>query len=166
MDHANRKRLRLPHYDYSKSGCYFITLCTQNRQHLFELENRTFTGDHDNKTDCCTQNLILHNWISELINCFTNISIDLYVILPDHLHMMITIHQTSGISLSDIMQYFKSGTTRDYISRVKEGSLPPFEKKLWQKSYYDHVIRNPQDYEETWRYIENNPKKWLMEHTP
>ena len=68
----------------------------------------------------------------------------------------------AGRSLPDIMQFFKTMTTNDYIRGVKAGALVPFDKKLWQKSYYDHVIRNQQDYDETWQYIENNPSKWML----
>ena len=53
-------------------------------------------------------------------------------------------------------------TTNDYIKNVKNGKLKPFDKKLWQKSYYDHIIRNQDDYNEKWNYIENNPKKYAL----
>ena len=53
-------------------------------------------------------------------------------------------------------------TTPDYIRGVIAGMLTPCNKPLWQKSYYDHVIRNQQDYDETRQYIENNPSKWML----
>lgn len=55
-------------------------------------------------------------------------------------------------------------TTNEYIQGVKNGILTPFDRKLWQKSYYDHVIRNQQDYNEIREYIENNPTKWMFVH--
>ena len=111
------------------------------------------------------QNLILRNGIREVQAHFSNISIDKYAIMPDHLHLIVTItEQKVGCSLPDVMQYFKSMTTNDYSRGVKAGVLVPFDKKLWQKSYYDHVIRNQQDYDETWQYIENNPAKWMLIH--
>ena len=70
----------------------------------------------------------------------------------------------AGRSLPDVMRFFKTMTTNDYIRGVKDGTLTPFDGKLWQKSYYDHVIRNQQDYNEIWQYIENNPTKWIMMH--
>ena len=83
--------------------------------------------------------------------------------MPDHLHLIVTIQERhTGGSLPDVMQFFKTMTTNDYIRGVKAGALVPFDKKLWQKSYYDHVIRNQQDYDETWQYIENNPSKWML----
>ena len=96
---------------------------------------------------------------------FPNIIIDKYAIMPDHLHLIVTItEKKAGCTLPDVMQYFKSMTTNDYSRGVKAGVLVPFCKKLWQKSYYDHVIRNQQDYDETWQYIENNPTKWMLVH--
>ena len=55
-------------------------------------------------------------------------------------------------------------TTNDYIKSVKENHLKPFDKKLWQKSYYEHIIRNEIDYKEIAEYILNNPKKWELEN--
>ena len=55
-------------------------------------------------------------------------------------------------------------TTNEYIKGVKNNILPPFDKKLWQKSYYDHIIRNQEDYNEVWEYIENNPQKWILQN--
>ena len=56
-------------------------------------------------------------------------------------------------------------TTNDYIKNVKNGKLKTFDKKIWQKSYYDHIIRNQDDYNEKWDYIENNPKTYQIKQT-
>ncbi len=112
-----------------------------------------------------TANQIIHKWILHTENKFPNIAIDKFMIMQDHLHFIITIHeQQPGQALPDVMRFFKTMTTNDYIRGVKSGVLAPFEGKLWQKSYYDHVIRNQQDYNETWEYIENNPTKWMLIH--
>ncbi len=153
----NRKNNRIKDYDYSKSGAYFITLCTHNRQPLFIVGN-----------DLCVvpslQNQIIHKWIKETENKFDNIKFDEFVIMHDHLHFIIIITERhTGRSLHDVMQFFKTMTTNDYITAVKNNKLPPFDKKLWQKSYYDHVIRNEQDYIETINYIRNNPLKYIVQ---
>ena len=110
-------------------------------------------------------NAIIHKWVRETERKFPNIAIDKYVIMPDHLHLIVTIKERhAGRSLPDVMRFFKTMTTNDYIRGVKDGTLTPFDGKLWQKSYYDHVIRNQQDYNEIWEYIENNPAKWIMMH--
>ena len=154
-----RKANRLTDYDYSQEGCYFVTLCTQGRAQRFQME-RSAGNDL-----CAVPNQILHKWIQETQNKYPNITIDKYVIMPDHIHLIVRIKERhAGRSLQDVMGFFKTMTTNEYIRYVKAGGLPAFEKKLWQKSYYDHVIRNQRDYNEIWEYIENNPNKWLLTH--
>ena len=158
MKLPERKKNRLKNYDYSQEGCYFVTLCTHNRQNLFVLEQSRVGND------LCVvpflQNEIIHKWIKETENKFQNIKFEKYVIMPDHLHFIVNIKERHiGRSLRDIMQFFKTMTTNDYIKNIKNGNLKPFDKKIWQKSYYDHIIRNQDDYNEKWDYIENNPQK-------
>ena len=161
MEQKERKHNRLGYYDYGQKGSYFVTLCTHSRLPLFKMES--IVGNCLRAVPPPPQNVIIRKWIRETQNKFSNITIDKYVIMPDHLHLIVTIQERhTGRSLPDIMQFFKTMTTNDYIRGVKAGILAPFEKKLWQKSYYDHVIRNQQDYDETWQYIENNPSKWML----
>ncbi|MBE6776613.1 MAG: transposase [Ruminococcaceae bacterium] len=156
MELMKRKQNRLENYDYGEIGCYFVTLCTQNRKPLFRIEN----VGNDLCVVPCLQNQIIHNWIKETENKFSNIKFDKYVIMPDHLHFIVNITERhAGRSLHDVMRFFKTMTTNDYIKGVKKSGLQSFDKKLWQKSYYDHIIRNELDYNETWEYIENNPQK-------
>ena len=175
----SRKQNRLPDYDYAQEGAYFVTLCTHNRARLFVMENPYVVGN-----DLCvvpqiskpTQgtahrpfptvgNQIIHKWVREVENKFPNVVIDKYVVMSDHLHLIVTIKERHiGRSLPDVMRFFKTMTTNEYIRGVKNSELQPFEGKLWQKSYYDHVIRNQQDYNEIWEYIENNPTKWMLLH--
>lgn len=153
----DRKKNRLENYDYGKPGCYFVTLCTKERQRLFVIE-----PDIVGNGLCAVplQNTIIHKWIKETENKFQNIVFDKYVIMPDHLHFIITIKERhAGRSLQDVMRFFKTMTTNEYIRSVKDNNLPPFNKNLWQKSYYDHIIRNQKDYNEIWEYIEHNPEK-------
>ena len=177
MEMPSRKQNRLPDYDYSQEGSFFVTLCTQNRAQLFEMETPVGNGlcavpdgvgggNSTTHRSCPTAgNAIIHKWVQETENKFPNIAIDKYVIMPDHLHLIVTIKERhAGRSLPDVMRFFKTMTTNDYIRGVKDGTLTPFDGKLWQKSYYDHVIRNQQDYNEIWQYIENNPAKWIMMH--
>ena len=172
MELTKRKRSRISEFDYGQEGAYFVTLCTQKRAKLFMIELPTeeslcTTPDGTSGTthrSCPTvANQVIHKWITETENKFFNIVINKYVIMPDHLHLIVTIKEHHvGASLPDVMQFFKTMTTNEYIRGVKKGILPPFDRKLWQKSYYDHVVRNQEDYNEIWEYIENNPAKWMM----
>ena len=150
----NRKFNRLKGYDYSNPGMYFVTVCTHNRQKLFEPE----TVGNDLCVVPCPQNKCIHKWLAEAENKFDNVRIDKYVIMPNHLHVIIEITERhTGRSLQNIVQWFKTMSTNEYISMVKDGICKPFNKKMWQKSYYDHIIRNECDYIEIWKYIDENP---------
>ena len=102
----------------------------------------------------------------ETVDSFDGIIADKYVIMPNHFHCIIVSQRrvdtrsTRTKSLSSVVQAFKSKTTFEYIKRVKAGLLPPFNKQIWQRNYYEHVIRNEDDYLKTWKYIDENPVRW------
>ena len=159
LDFPNRKKNRLKDFDYGQMGYYFVTLCTQNRKHIFKIES----VGNDRRVVPKVKNQIIHRCIEKIENEFGNVKFDKYVIMPDHLHFIINITERhAGRSLQDIMRSFKAMSTNEYIKGIKNNNLPAFDKKLWQKSYYDHVIRNEQDYREIWEYIENNPLKYVL----
>ena len=160
MDLPNRKPTRLKGYDYSQSGAYFVTICTQNRKQYFEIEN---VGN-----DLCVvppeQNRIIHKWLKETENKFNNIKIDKYVIMPNHIHIIVIITERhAGRSLQDVMRWFETMATNEYIRNVKNGTLKPFDKRLFQKSFHDHIIRDKKDYQKIWEYIDTNPLKWELD---
>ena len=141
-----RKKLRLENYDYSQFNAYFVTLCTHNRQQLFgTIEpspvGATLRGRPNNPDK------MVEKWINELENKFDKVAVDCFCIMPDHLHMIIVIRDGSKSSLEDIVAWFKTMTTNGYIKGVKRGLFLPFENKVWQRSYYDHIIRNEKDLE-------------------
>lgn len=160
MEQPQRKWNRLPEYDYTETDVYFITICTQERQQLFFMEQATKKGTGMALTGSGS-NQIIHKWVAETERKYPGISVDLYVVMPNHIHMLLA---TKNQSLPDIMRFFKTMTTNEYIQWVKTGRASPFHGKLWQKSYYDHIIRNQRDYNEIWQYIENNPQKWRLTH--
>ena len=105
MEMPNRKQKRLTEFDYGQEGAYFVTLCTQNRARLFQMELPVGNGlcavpegaDDRNGTTrrlCPTEgNAIIHKWVRETERKFPNIAIDKYVIMPDHLHLIVTIKE-------------------------------------------------------------------------
>lgn len=170
MIFPNRKLPRLCGYDYGTPGAYFVTLCTHKRVYLFEMEdgvNKYFpenvNANYVGITNASVpphQNILIHKWLKETENKF-NIRVDKYVIMPNHIHLIIVIPERRvGCSLHNAMKWFKSMVTNDYINGVKSGILTPFEKKVFQKSYHDHIIRDTVDYEKIWNYIHNNVLSW------
>ena len=177
-----RKRLRLWEHDYSQRGYYFLTLCTYNRQQLFV--NSTVNDEMQIVPSDYPQNQLIEKWLSKLEERF-QVIVDQYVIMTDHVHLILAIDRqappegTSETnsendcrerpmcrsesnhqeSIQKMIQWFKTMTTNEYIQKVKSGDFPPFEKQMWQKSYYDHIIRNYDDYASICFYIVNNPIK-------
>ena len=158
-----RKSIRLKNYDYSDNGYYFVTICTQNREKLFgEIVGATLSGRPNNPDKIVTK------WLLKLANKFNDIKIDKYIVMPNHVHFIIkrTGEHTGssgdhrGSPLRDIIGWFKTMTTNEYISGVKDGRFMPFKGHLWQRNYYEHIIRNYDDYLNIAEYIQNNPLKW------
>ncbi len=146
-----RKTIRLQNYDYSQNGAYFVTICTHQRQKLF--------GDVG--ADSISAQMIC-SVFEETIAAYDAVQCPKYVVMPDHFHAMILIQRAdmeSAPTLSEVIQTFKRHTTVAYIRLVKAGLVPSFQKKVWQRSYFEHIIRNEQDYLEIWKYIEGNPLK-------
>ena len=150
-----RKQTRLKDYDYSQNGYYFITICTHNRQNLFgEIVGATLCGRPNNPDK------MIEKWLLELENKFDGVKICEYIIMPNHLHFIISkTGDHVGSPLRDIVGWFKTMTTNEYIANVKNNIFPPFDKKIWQRNYYEHIIRDESDYIETKEYILNNPLK-------
>lgn len=172
MDLKQRKLQRLKEYDYGQNGAYFITICTQDRLSLFaSIENGKLELNHSGK-------MVFDKFI-EIPKYYPTIVIDNFVVMPNHLHGIVMIHNerttqntrttqdtgtTQGsfptVTLSDCIQRFKTLTTKLYIDEVKKGNYPCFDKKIWQKSFHGHIIRNEHEYQEINEYIETNPLKW------
>lgn len=165
-----RKSIRLKNYDYSSNGYYFVTICTQNREKLFgEIVGATLCGRPNNPDK------LIVKWLLELENKFKDIKIDEYIVMPNHIHFIIkrtgdhtgltgdrigSTGDHAGSPLRDIIGWFKTMTTNEYIAGVKDGRFMPFKGRLWQRNYYEHIIRNYDDYINIADYIQNNHLKW------
>lgn len=167
MNYPIRKNIRLPNYDYSSNSAYFITICTYNRSILFD----GFIDNNKTPNDSSAEYIIV-KWLHELERKYINLKLDMFVIMPDHIHFIIfnkgTFDQKTGAHvgapLHEIVKWYKTQTTNEYIRYVKHGILPAFDKHIWQRGYYEHIIRNEQEYYDICRYISENPMKWYHEH--
>lgn len=158
-----RKQTRLKNYDYSSNGAYFVTVCTHDRQQLFgEIEKTPVGAALRGRPN--NPHKMIEKWIFEIEKKFNNAKTDYYVIMPDHVHFILFLSgDHAGSPLQRIMNWFKTITTNEYIKGVKNGIYSSFEKKIWQRGYYEHIIRNENDLAEIRDYIKNNPKKQLIE---
>ena len=153
-----RKHPRLDNYDYSTAGAYYITICTQNRRCL--LSNIVGRGLAPAETVPTAYGRIAEEQLLLLEKKYPTLKIDRYVIMPNHMHMILFLGEAAGASprptITDIVCAYKSLTTRE-CKKAK-----PIDK-LFQTSFYEHIIRGQEDYDEIAKYIENNPQKWELD---
>jgi putative transposase len=162
MREHRRHSIRLKEYDYSQPGQYFITICVQHRSCLF---------GHVEEASCLLTpagEMVDAKWRA-IAERFPMVELGPHVVMPNHMHGLIHIDAPgSGTPVSDkqsksigsIIQWFKTGTTYDYISGVKTEGWPSFAGRLWQRNYWEHVVRHERDYDRIADYIEANPFLW------
>ncbi len=176
----HRRSIRLKHYDYAAVGAYFVTICTQGRECLFgEIVAGVIRLNNAGN--------MIQDVLSNLPIKYIGIEIDEFIVMPNHVHTIIFLNTNVGagpracpenlgsnikalkgqphgvaptMSLPDVVHRFKSLTTYRYRYGVKQIGWPPFPGKLWQRNYYEHIIRNEYDLNEIREYIANNPLKW------
>ena len=143
MEWPKRKPNRLEGYDYSETGYYFITICTKDKKRIL----CDIVGD-DAYIVPKKAGKIASKYIKNIRE------IDKYVIMPNHIHLILKIEGGT---------MWASSPTRSVPSIIRSlKTLVSKEcgEKLWQRSYYDHIIRGEGDYLEIWKYIDENPLKW------
>ncbi|MDI6767834.1 MAG: transposase [Bacteroidota bacterium] len=158
-----RKLQRLKEYDYSLDGSYFVTICTKNREDLFgHIIGDTMQLKRDGK-------IVKECW-EELPKHYPTIMLDEFVIMPNHVHGIIIIindivgarHasplQRKHVSLGTIIGSFKSATTKRINEIRKTTSI-----SIWQRNYYDHIIRNEKSLCRIREYIRTNPERWTCD---
>ena len=211
----HRRSIRLKGYDYSQAGLYFITICCQDRAHLFgQISNGIMALNDAGK--------MVVKWYYELENKFPDIKCHEMITMPNHFHCIIEnvgsvavdliaanhvgadlrvcpINKTKPINKTEpvnktatnndgepvnktgtnndalvnriegehigspqrmVVQWFKTMSTNEYIRGVKNLNWQLFNGKLWQRNYYEHIIRDERSYENISAYIINNPAKW------
>jgi len=158
-----RKKIRLQGYDYSQAGYYFITVCVQNGHEMLGkvVGNAALGVPYIELTDIGE---IVKQYI-ENINIVYNgeIRVDNYVIMPNHIHMIITIYKNETSNCKD-------GTPRaafptkakipKVVNSLKGLTTKKIGFSIWQDRYHDRIIRDKTEYQNKCRYIDENPAKW------
>lgn len=144
MNCSNRKPLRLSHYDYKTNGSYFLTLCTKKRENLF--------WDHYEIIDSVPTLSSIGNTVRQCIAhlpvILPSIQLNCFSIMPNHVHFLLTLEYGNEIDCSKIIQRFKSAVTK----RIGVN--------IWQRSYFDRIVRDENEFSKIYDYIINNPEKW------
>jgi len=158
-----RKSIRLKEYDYSRSGEYFVTICTKNHECVFGsiINGQMDLNEKGRIVNRCWKGIPEH---------FSNVELDEYVIMPNHIHGIVIINEidmncrgevTSPLrkpTLGKIAAYFKYQSTK----LINELHGAP-SAKVWQRNYYDRIIRNEKELQNIRDYIANNILAWAIE---
>ena len=180
--------MRIKDFDYSRSGYYYVTICTYEMECIFgEIE--------DDKMILNNAGEMVSMELNRLPKYSIGVLLDECIVMPNHVHAIIVIDRdNNGMcncgrydyngpalrpvptaidnmgtgdgrnkTLSDIVHDFKSITTKKYSYGVKNNNWKPFSKHVWQRSFYDHVIRNEESLENIRKYIIDNPATWATD---
>ena len=177
----HRRSIRLQGYDYTQKGAYFVTLCCHNHKCLFDdiIDGKMVKNDAGYMVESVWNNLPVR---------FNNIQADAFVIMPNHIHGIVIFsgrgescirpdtnnigpeklsgdhkdrpYGTMPDTLGRVIQAFKSITTHKYVDSVKKHGWRSFHDRLWQRNYYDHIIRSEETLNRIREYIQFNPSLW------
>ena len=154
MELPKRKPNRLQCYDYSTSGAYFVTICTEKRKHTL----CTIVGDGFPVPKPLGR--IAEHWILQIPQKYPCVVVDKYVVMPNHIHILLRIEVQNGTgnpspTLGNIIGWYKY-----QVTKTSNWGSDHVGATVFQRSYHDHVIRGEQDYLKIWEYIDNNPARW------
>ena len=170
----NRQSIRLRGYDYSLAGFYFITICVNERRSLF--------GDVvEGKMQLSVGGKKLYRAWNSIPSRLPATGTDCFVVMPNHVHGIIALTDrpigcgiapqvssgapvcTNGVTLPEIVRWFKAATTNMYRAAIRRRGWPRYEKRLWQRNYYEHIIRDAESLSRIREYISTNPERWSMD---
>ena len=160
-----RKPLRMTHYDYNTPGAYFLTFCTHNRKHFLSRIVRATAESSESQLTTCGK---MVESVMRIIPAHLHVAIDHYVIMPNHVHLIAVITEENILQeiresplqsrsiMSKLIGYIKMNASK--AIRQHYGDVT-----VWQRGYYDHVIRNQEDYVALAEYIQTNPLRWELD---
>ena len=154
--HANypvRKKNRLTGFDYGSPNAYFITICTHQRQKLFWTAVGATTGRPPDMP-LSRHGQIVRSAIEAIPQRYPAYILEHYVIMPNHIHLLLR------IQADEYGRPMVAPTVSTVIAQMKGAVSKRVGMSIWQKSFHDHIVRTEADYQEIWKYIENNPIQW------
>ena len=153
MELPKRKPNRLKDFDYSQPNAYFITICTKNKEMLF-WENVGASIARPEDVRLSKYGKIVVEAIEKISTIYPEITVDNYVVMPNHIHLLLQIHSDSS------GRAMLAPTISIVIQQMKGYATKKIGRSIWQKLFHDHVIRDEKGYLKIWNYIEGNPSKW------
>jgi len=155
-----RKNIRLKGYDYSQGGVYFVTVSTKDRKSILWESGVPVGADiirpnaeERSAVPLSAAGRIADQAIRNIPGIYDGVRVERYVVMPNHVHMLITIENGRMVS---------APTISTIVGGMKRWASRQFGSPLWQKSFYDHIIRDETDFLTRWHYIDTNPARWLQ----
>ncbi len=162
-----RKHNRLPTYNYSACGTYFITICTFGREEMLWAQDvgaaisRPPASNQEHAVFHETPSAVPLSAIGQIVDCavceipqhYHNVRLDHYAVMPNHIHLLLSIIPTDGRLLA-------APTISQIVGQFKRHVSKKAGRGIWQKSFHDHIVRSERDYQKIWEYIEHNPWHW------
>ena len=164
-DKRYRRSIRLRHYDYAQAGAYFVTICTRDKASVFGhvTDREMYLNVFGEAVQACWNDLPRH---------YSYVELDAFMVMPNHVHGIIVLDDSSDLGaglrpaptivnrygLPEIIRAFKAFSSRRINGLRGTPGIP-----IWQRNYYEHVIRNEYDLSEIREYIVHNPMKWDLD---
>ena len=164
-----RKPNRIPGWDYSSSGYYFVTFCTEKRKPILSSirpkQDISPLGSHPPHRQTELEKILYQTWLSpigikteeyirKIEEKYPSVNLHHYVIMPNHVHLLLQIKEEEEGEAQRSLSVI--------IGQLKGAVRKCFPHPIWQKGFYDHVIRGEWDYGKKYRYIDKNPLIWLL----
>lgn len=168
----HRRSIRLRGYDYAAPGAYYVTLCNEGKQCIWGSIREDEM--HPNEAG----RMVLR-WLAEVPEKFPYVSLDEHVVMPNHVHVIFFVHTGARVRLSRmatatanaqpgvlrpalgrVVGWLKTMSTNEYIRGVREKDWPPFPGRLWQRNYYEQILRSQKELHAARAYIADNPANW------
>lgn len=159
-----RKAVRLANYDYAQNGAYFVTICAAEKYPLFGVVRR---GDPCGRPPVSpsVQLTPLGQIAQDLLislDTLCPVSVPCFIVMPNHIHAILVLEQQATArvapTLGQVVGAYKSRVAHQWLAVCKKRGV--VMGKIWQRGYYEHVIRNPDDFDQIAAYIQGNPARW------
>ncbi len=156
-----RKPTRLKNFDYATVGAYFITICTEGRRKTLSHIVGGDVLDAPKCVELLPYGKVAEKYINQLSDFYNNVTVDQYVIMPNHIHIMLFV---SGDGASRTSPPTKQhSAVSQFVSTLKRFCNKEYGVNIWQRGFYDHVVRGREDYDKIKKYIYENPIRWYYD---
>ena len=157
-----RKPTRLKDFDYSKTGAYFVTICTRDRKQILSRIVGGDVLDAPLSLELLPCGKIADKYVNQLNIFYDHLSVDRYVIMPNHIHMILIVFNDGASRTSPPTK--QHSVVSQFVSTFKRFCNKEIGNNIFQRGYFDHVMRDQEDYEKHVKYIYENPIRWYYKH--